>query len=236
MFRVTSALICALIVVPLCSPQISVAAPINGILQLPSKFKARSRHKVRGFCEKQGNEVLNIQRLLMDPRTEMVVTLVGAGLSRQAKTKPVLRMEDARFNPPVVAASPGEKVIFRNADSTVHILEPASAPAKGGQKFMAPMRIQSGTETTHAFAKAGEYKIRCSEVPHMQATVIVQAGALFQIPDATGTFRFEEVPPGTYSLRIWYRGKWVIKQSLRVKRAKGKLSVKVQLPSSLGKD
>ena len=234
MFRVTSALICALLVVPLCS-QTSVAAPINGILQLPSKFNARSRHKIRGFCEKQGNEVLNIQRLLMDPRTEMVVTLVGTGLSRTATARPVLRMEDARFNPPVVAAGPGEKVIFRNSDSTVHILEPASK-AKGGQKFMAPLRIQSGSETTHSFTKEGVYQIRCSEVPHMQATVIVRAGALFQIPDATGAFRFEEVPPGSYSLQIWYRGKWVIKQSLKVKKAKGKLSVKVLLPSTLGKD
>jgi len=212
-----------------------VAAPINGILQLPSKFKAGSRHKVRGFCEKQGNEVLRVLPPLMDPRTEMVVALVGSGLSRKGKPSPVLLMTDARFKSPVVAVGPGEKVIFRNSDSTVHILEPA-AVAKGGQKLMAPLRIQSGNETTHAFAKDGVYKIRCSEVPHMQATVIVQAGALFQIPDATGSFRFSDVPPGAYSLRIWYRGKWVIKQSLKVKRGKGKLSMKVQLPRTLGKD
>lgn len=234
MFRVTTALICALIVVPLCS-QISVAAPINGILQLPSKFRPGSRHKFQGFCEKQSNEVRRVQPPLTDPRAEMLVALFGEGLSRNNSVKPVLKMEDARFSTPVVAASPGQKVIFRNSDSTVHILEPVGK-SKGGQKVMAPMRIQSDTETTHSFASEGEYDIRCSEVPHMRATVIVKTKALFQIPDATGAFRFAEVPPGSYSLRIWYRGKWVMKKSLKVKKAKGKLSVKVQLPRTLGKD
>lgn len=236
MFRVTLALICALIlVVPLCSRE-SVAAPINGFLQLPPKFTAGSRHNIRGFCERQSNEVRGIQAPLRDPRAEMLVALEGAGLPRDPAARPTLVMEDARFSPPVVGTRPGDKVIFRNSDSTVHILEPSGAAAKKGEKFMKPMRIQSGSETTHTFTKTGDFQLRCSEVPHMQATVIVKENALFQVPDATGAFRFAEVPAGTYTMSIWYRGKWVVKNSVTVKKAKGKFSMKVQLPSTLSKD
>lgn len=229
MFRVTLALICGLIVIPMSS-RVSVAAPINGYLQMPSKLKAGSRHKVRGFCERQSNEVRSIQPPLMDPRTEMLVALVGDKLSAST-AKPVLVMEDARFRPPVVAARPGQQINFRNKDSTVHILEPGSKDK--AKQFMKPMRIQSGSETMHAFATAGEYKIRCSEVPHMHAAVIVKDKALFQVPDATGAFRFSDVPPGTYTLSIWYRGKWIAKQSLKV--GKAKVTMKVSL-KTLGKD
>ncbi len=229
MFRVTLALICALIVVPFIS-RVSVAAPINGYLQMPTKFKAGSRHKIRGFCERQSNEVRSIQPPLMDPRAEMLVVLVGNGLPASTD-KPVLIMEDARFKPPVVAARPGQQINFRNKDSTVHILEPGSKDK--AKQFMKPMRIQSGSETMHAFAAAGEYKLRCSEVPHMNAAVIIKEKALFQVPDATGAFRFTDVPPGTYTMSIWYRGRWIAKQSLKVGRAK--VNMKVSL-KKLGKD
>lgn len=234
MCRVNSALIGALI--SLLGSQVAVAAPINGILQLPPKFKGDSRPSTRGFCERQSNEVLNVLPPLIDPRRQMVVALLGSNLSGKKPAEALLVMEDARFNPPVVAVPPGMAVTFRNKDSSVHILEPATAAKKGETKFMSPLRVASGSDGRHSFTSEGEFQLRCSELPHMRATVLVRKGALFSVPDATGSFRFKDVPPGSYSLRIWYQGKWVIKQSLTVKKAKGRLTIKVQLPRNLGRN
>lgn len=234
MFRVFLALLGALVCVAVCH-QPALGAPITGMIQLPARFQPTPVFSAPGFCEPQGNEVLKVLPPLVDPRTEMVVALEGPGTPVASRVKAVMRMQDARFMPAVLPVRPGEVITFRNDDSTVHILEPATDGKAKPKGALPTKRIQSGSEERHVFADVGTHQIRCSEVPHMRATILVTRALMVQVPDATGTFKFNDVPPGKYTLKVWYRGKWVIDQPLPVKRARGKISLKVQLPGSLGK-
>jgi hypothetical protein len=134
-------------------------------------------------------------------------------------------MEDARFMPPVLAVTPNTRVTFVNRDGVLHLLEPVQGT------FMAARSVTHGDLLRHTFEKPGTYYVHCSEMPHMVATVLVTEHAFATTPADDGSFHFDDVPPGKHTLKIWYGGKWIHSQPVRVR---GKTSVDVRLSNSAG--
>lgn len=207
----------------------SSASPVTGIIQLPPTFTYKPQFEAPGFWRGLRNEVLKVKYSLADPRQEMVVTLVGGGLPQMQQKKPYLIMKDAKFEPTVLPVPVGMQLTFINNDSSHHLLEPV-----GKSKFMQVMRISPRATGRYTFKQPGSYTIKCSEVPHMRATIVVVKAPQFTVPDSSGTFRFTGIPDGGgYVLKVWYRGKWVHEQPLGVK---GKTTVHVQLSTQVGKE
>ena len=77
----------------------------------------------------------------------------------------------------------------------------------------------------HKFAKVGTYRVHCSEMPHLIGTVLVTPHHA-ATPDNRGDFSFDEVPAGSYKLRVWYADKWIHSQPVTIR---GKTSVQVQI-------
>lgn len=205
-------------------PTAATAAAIKGTVRLPAEFTPTKAFDVPVFWVVP-NSVLPPAPPLVDPRRWMVVTLDSAA-TKAAPPKSAaatIVMEDSRFMPPVLAVTPNTRVTFVNRDGLMHLLEPVEG------KFMAARAVAHGDLLRHTFEKAGTYHVHCSEVPHMVATVLVTEQALATSPSDDGSFRFDDVPPGKHTLKIWYGGKWIHSQPVRVR---GKTSVEVRLPNS----
>jgi len=158
---------------------------------------------------------------LLDPRESMVVLVEGENLAKANAVKPILVIEDSRFVPPVLPVATGTTVTFINKDAELHLLE-----ANPGA-LMTARSVPAGDSTSQTFAKDGVYEVRCSEVPHVVATVLVTDLGATTVPDNNGAFRFPNLPPGSYALRIWYHG-WIYRQPVTVR---GRTSIDVLLPT-----
>lgn len=225
--RVSMGLLVALcIAIPAAASGIANAAPVRGVLQLPKAIERGSGYAIDVFWPDLRNALLPPGPPLVDARRDMVVAIEGSGLPETLGHPPVLTMEDGRFSPPVLAVRPGTPVRFENRDWTLHLIEPAK-----GNLFKA-QSLGPGDSFKHTFTTEGTYEVRCDLVPHMRARVLVSAKAQLALVDNSGAFRFPNIPPATYKLRVWYRGKWFHSQAITVR---GRTTVDVKL-KSLPKD
>jgi plastocyanin len=204
-----------------CISQVATAAPVKGVIMLPSNAAAAARTKAAGYWLLP-NDVLNVLPPLVDPRAAMVVSIEGSGLQPTTVTNAVLRLEDMRISPPVLAVRAKTRVTFVNRDTTLHLLE-----APEGTSFPAT-RVDSGASVAHTFDHGGTYKLRCSEYPHMTATVLVLDAPLFTSPDNSGAFSFPEVRAGAHTLRIWYQGEWIHSQPLTARAPRTTVEVRLE--------
>lgn len=205
------------------SPQSAHAgASLQGQLVLPSDFKLPAPVGAPVFWELP-NPLLPIAPPVLDPRRRMLVVLEGPAQAAPTKRPSVVRLVDAHFDPPVVAVNPGSKVTLENNDAVMHLVEsPAgsAAPIKG--RSLAP-----GDAFSHVFPDEGTYQLRCSEVPHMRATILVTRQPLVALTKNDGSFAFSDIPADKYLLRVWYEGRWIHRMSVQVR---GRTAIEVQIP------
>ena len=225
-FSLTASLVLAglvLISLVLIGPS-ATAGPVRGTISVlrGSTVARTSPYAVEVFWPQLRNTILPIAPPRVDLRRQMVIAIDGTGLGDQLGYEPRIVMEDGAFDPPVLAVRPNTKVTFENRDSALHLLE----PAKG--RFLKAESVAPGDSFSHTFGAPGTYEVVCSEVPHMKMTVLVADRAQLALIDASGSFRFPQLRAGTYSLAIWFRGKWIHKQAVTVR--KGKTQLDITLP------
>ena len=197
-------------------------ASVKGIIKLSRHLVLKTMATAPGYWLLP-NDVLPILSPLVDQRMSMVVVMEGGGASNENLVPPAIKMEDLRFFPPVLPIRPKTKVKLENLDPIFHLLEPMSS------NFMPVKRVGPRSSVEQSFEKPGVYHLRCTEFPHMVATIFVTESPLFTLPDASGSFTFPEVRTGTYTLRIWHQGEWIHSQPLSVM---GKTTVEVELKSA----
>lgn len=199
------------------------AAEVKGYITVSGDFPLSPVFDAPGYWQLP-NDVIDVQPPLVDPRMEMVVELRGSGLPSRPLVKPELRIEDSRFIPTVLPVKANTKIRITNNDPQAHLLETQGLRAQ---------RLGPGDFTDHQFSKAGAYQIRGTEVPHLVAEVFVSDAPLVTLPDASGIFRFPDIPSGSYTLHIWYRGKLIYKDPVAVK---GVTRVDIRLQQRPGKE
>ncbi|MBK6847824.1 MAG: cupredoxin domain-containing protein [Proteobacteria bacterium] len=184
-------------------------ATVRGVVRVPAGFEPHTPFTERTYWSLP-NGLLPTAAPLTDWRRSVVVWLDGPSARDRSRAPADITMADARFVPPVVAIEAGRSARFVNRDSVLHLLEPVSG------KFMAAESVGPGDTTERQFDRPGTYRVRCSEVPHMEATILVlQQGQAAEV-SADGSFQFNGVPPGIYTVQVWYAGEWMFKQSVEV--------------------
>ncbi|MFH1130471.1 MAG: hypothetical protein V1754_03990 [Pseudomonadota bacterium] len=207
-------------------PSSAPSAVLRGTIKLPAKFKIHQLFRAPGFWPELANDVLETRPPLVDPRLSMVVLLEGAKLPEKPFVTPKIIMRDARFTPSVLAVPPNTTVAFENQDGSIHILEPANTQTD----FPANESVGHNAIFSHTFSKIGTHQVRCSEVPHMIATILVTQNHLATLPEQDGIFSFPNVPNGAYTLKIWYFEKWIHIQPVIIK---GTTSVEIRIPEEI---
>jgi len=126
-----------------------------------------------------------------------------------------------RLDPRVVVVPLGGSVEFKNSDRVPHTLYLERATT-----LMPPMPTPAGQSRSQKFYAAGEYRIRDEEYPHIDGTVLVLGTPYFVRLDEKGNFKLD-VPEGKYTLKVFWRDKWVVTQPLEVSGRATEVTVQV---------
>lgn len=203
----------------------SGAGSLKGVIQLPASFRPPNDSVGSPVFWRLPNPYVPLGPPLVDPRRSMLVALEGPAAGEAPDRPAVIELVNSRAEPPMLAVEPGTKVLFRNLDPVMHIIE----PVPGAPPFIQTRSIAPADEFGHTFEKAGTFKLRCSEFPHVRATVLVTDQPRTALPDQNGAFEFPDLPQDKFLLRVWYEGKWIHSQTVQVR---GRTTVEVRLPAS----
>lgn len=129
---------------------------------------------------------------------------------------PEMDQVGCEFLPHTLIMRAGTSLIVHNSDHALHnfhVYNENISIANEAQPEGAPPR-----EIT-ALSKPGIYKAICDVHPWMRGFICVAEHPYYAITDSTGSFTLSDVPPGTYSLKV-FRDNWHVEE---VKNEAGKI-------------
>jgi len=118
----------------------------------------------------------------------------GAALPLEA----TLAQEDTLFAPGVVVIGVGGSVDFPNRDAVLHNVFSYAEAARFDLG-----RYPQGESKSVTFDRPGLVEVFCEVHDRMRAVVLVVAAPFHAELGPTGTFRFSDVPAGTWRVRAW---------------------------------
>lgn len=101
------------------------------------------------------------------------------------------------FVPRVLPVLVGTTVEFLNSDSFKH-----NVFSPDGEKYDLG-NWEKGQRRSYTFKRPGVYTQLCSLHPEMVAYVVVLKTPYFAVADQEGKFRIQNVPAGTWKLKVW---------------------------------
>ena len=101
------------------------------------------------------------------------------------------------FRPHILLAATGDTVKFLNSDGVDH-----NVYTPDGEAYNLGM-FPKGQSREHKFDKPGVYTQLCSVHPEMLAYIFVGQNPHAAVVTKDGSFKIENVPPGTYQLSVW---------------------------------
>jgi hypothetical protein len=203
------------------------AAPVNGKLELPEPPE-RPAPTVRGFTERVENSKKNIQKVNIGPQLLVVLESDNAKIDSPGQVK--WELVGDSFSRPVIGAPVGAQVVIKNLSHTARTLSAVEDPKLIETGLINP---KIG-ERTFTVSQQKVYTITDKDAPHLVGRVVVVATpyiAHVEVTGTTGTFTFNDVPEGTYKLRVFYKDRWLDQADTVTVLPKGKVepaSFKVQ--------
>jgi hypothetical protein len=161
-----------------------------------------------------------------------VVTVEGVqgGSKPERDTTIVLDNRDCRFQPHVQVAEVGQWLEIWNSDPILH-----NADARIGNDTIFNVALPPGRRVRKPLARAGRIAITC-DVRHtwMSAFIDVTEHPYHAVTDLYGAFEIRELPPGSYTLRVWHEELGTVTRPFTVK-AGGMAVVDVEIPAPAAK-
>ncbi len=109
------------------------------------------------------------------------------------------------FARPVVAAPAGAEVIIRNASKV-----PRTLVIKENPKLIEPGPLNpTATKSFRATDVGKSYTVGDKDAPHLIGRVVIVNTQFVAYPDSSGHFEIDNIPPGNYKVKIWYRDNWL---------------------------
>lgn len=143
-----------------------------------------------------------------------VVYLANVPGEHEAPDEPVVMdQEDQKFVPHVLPIVAGTAVRFENSDNTGHnVFSPEGDYDLGVWG--------KGESKSHTFEKPGVYTQLCRLHPSMAAIVLVFQNPYFAKVGPDGEYEIENVPAGTYTLKVWNERRSAKKKKISVTSGK----------------
>jgi hypothetical protein len=128
-----------------------------------------------------------------------VVTLTGV-LARQATPGRSIMNEKCRFSPRVQIVRPNSSITTSSTDPILHT---TNAQLDGGKVLFNVAVPVPGIKISKAVTSRGLVRLSCNTHPWMRGWLLVTDEAA-AVTGADGVFALNDVPPGTYDLRVWH--------------------------------
>jgi plastocyanin len=147
-------------------------------------------------------EVVEKGNAKRDVVKDVLVSLEGvpASIPRELLARPVsIASHDKSFSPHVQAVPVGKTVSFPNMDPIMHNVFSLSK----GNRFDLGL-YKNGAKKDYVFQTPGLVRIYCNIHPQMSAFVQVMENPYYTWTAPDGSFLIEDVPPGSYTLKVWH--------------------------------
>lgn len=123
------------------------------------------------------------------------------GAFERDDSRTVMDQRDQTFVPHVLAVTVGTTVDFPNSDPVFHNVFSLSKA-----RTFDLGRYARGKSKSVRFDRPGVVQVFCDIHSHMSAYILVFAHRFFAVTDGSGRYAIGGVPPGTYSVIVWYEG------------------------------
>ncbi len=147
-----------------------------------------------------GNELPD-EAIVVDAQGRLANAVVSiVGLKRPLSSEPVVTNEKCRFAPRVQLARPNANLRTTSKDPMLHTTQ--AQLANGRTIFNVALPVP-GINISKPIGGAGVVRLNCNIHQWMRGWVFVTDEAA-AISGADGRFTIDNVPPGTYELRVWH--------------------------------
>jgi plastocyanin len=187
-----AAVVAAMAIAAACSPQRQeppAATPATAAA--PAAAVADGTSRVVGKVQGSGLAVV-----ALEPKTARVFPPQSG--------KPVMDQVGLTFGPELLLVRTGEPVEFRNNDDTLHNVNVKDEQTRD-QAFN--VAIPTGGVYEYTFKRDGFYRVGCDIHPAMAASIFAATTPYTAIAEADGSFAFEGVPPGPWTVTVYTGGR-----------------------------
>ena len=129
---------------------------------------------------------------------DAVIWIEGRG-PRGTATRVDVSLDTRQFRPRVSVVQAGSTVNFQNLDPFNHNVFSLSTPNDFDLGLYG-----RGEAHERRFTRPGLVRLYCNIHPRMTGFVIVRDNGWFTQPGADGSFTIANVPPGSYTLKVWH--------------------------------
>jgi len=184
-------------------PGAAHAGVIHGVLHVPPVAMAVEAPGDR--YPGRASSMTHVAPMIHGAPTDAVISVThipaaaDSALGARRDQVPKLAQKDQSFVPRVLAIPVGASVDFPNLDPIFHNVFSVS-PVKRFDLGKYP-RGQSRRVT---FSKAGLVQVYCDIHANMAAFILVLPNPAYARPDDQGAFALPDLPPGTYTLKVWH--------------------------------
>src|SRR5271167_1478561 len=119
--------------------------------------------------------------------------------------QPVMDQKGLVFSPHVMVVQQGTTVEFLNSDNVQHnVFWPSIS---GNKKLTHNLGTwPKGEKRPFKFDNPGVVSLLCNVHPEMAGYIIVSPTSYFAETDASGNYKIENVPDGSYTVTAWHEG------------------------------
>jgi plastocyanin len=207
------------------------AAKIVGKVTVTDQFRralvdedAASPTAVKPGYWSEPNAVRDVEPPFVVPSSDLGIVMIreGAPPPKPDDTTEV-DVRAGGLDKNVVVVRPGTAVKFRSVDPFDHELY---VPDFDDFK---PEKQSRGAFRTIEFAREGVYEVRCRMMPHFRGWIVVSSATFVIHADASGGFSVDGLAIGKYTLRVFFRGKWILDQKIEIQSDRGEVPVEVKI-------
>src|ERR1700737_1824920 len=131
--------------------------------------------------------------------SQVVVWLEGARRSAEGGVRASMKSEKKRFTPRVIVVSRQGLVDFPNVDP----IYTNAFSVSGANRFDLGL-YRAGASKEKKFEELGLVRVYCNIHPQMVGFVMVVDSDFAAVTGGDGSFRFDNVPIGTWTVKIWH--------------------------------
>ena len=181
-----------------CAPIAAAQGSITGTITTTAKGAAPVRVTID---QKVCGEQLPDEAIVADAQGRLAnAVVILTGVKRAAASDVMVMNEKCRFTPRVQIVAPKSSVKTTSKDAVLHT---TNAQLENGRTLFNVALPIPGITITKAIASAGNVRLSCNTHPWMRGWMVVTDEAA-AISGSDGRFTINNVPPGTYELRVWH--------------------------------
>jgi len=184
-------------------------------------------HRTLNFIKDEttcGSEELVDESLLAGPNGELAWAVVGIASEIQGGKgldalpgERALVQEMCVYRPHVVLAGVGQPFAIHNHDHTLHNVRTVSFFNDVVNKVQIYVPNAPAPVDTVTFTEPEVIEVLCDVHGWMKAYIHVVEHPYYQVTGEDGNFRLEDVPPGTYTLKVWHEKLGELEKEVEVK-------------------